>query len=361
MGFLRLLLATLVLTSHAGVAPIFTGVLAVECFYAISGFYIQLVISEQYRGQPRWVLRFYESRALRIYVPYWIILGMIAILSLLLRAPMTPLPLITLFHQAPLSGDAWIALLSNLFIVGTEEFKLIRILDSCGSFFWSQQIIQPAWSVGVELLFYAIAPFMLRLSTRSLVLIVAATACAKYALLSGLAELIFFRTTPCADGLLNGIVPLEMGVFCAGALCYRFYRHYHTVLKERYWLWITLITIMTAEALWGMSVNDAITPMVTFHCYALGITLTLPFLFAASRTLRYDRLVGEISYPFYLAHIFIINHLPLPMDGWKQYPSCALKWLVTVAVSYVIVRCVEKPLSRFRHRHFRTNHRPTEV
>src|SRR5271166_6533432 len=73
MGVLRFILAVCVLLWHSSpgvIGRFLYPTLAVQCFYAISGFLIQMVIAGRYRDDTRWHTRFYISRALRIYPLY---------------------------------------------------------------------------------------------------------------------------------------------------------------------------------------------------------------------------------------------------------------------------------------------------
>ena len=147
MGLLRLLLASIVLASHAQAAPVYSGIMAVECFFVISGFYMQMLLRETYHPgrkleerQPWW-LRFYMSRALRIFIPYWTVLLLIGCLMLLQHKHIHFLGLV--YH--PQNKDMWVELLSNLFILGTEHIKLMRTADGCGYSYWTQLLIPQVW------------------------------------------------------------------------------------------------------------------------------------------------------------------------------------------------------------------------
>src|SRR5258707_7705774 len=80
MGVIRLLLALSVVEFHStrafgnpGIWPVDlpNGIVAVQAFYVISGFYMALVLSTKYAGEP-W--RFYRARALRLLPIYWLVL-----------------------------------------------------------------------------------------------------------------------------------------------------------------------------------------------------------------------------------------------------------------------------------------------
>jgi peptidoglycan/LPS O-acetylase OafA/YrhL len=76
MGLLRLVLATLVLLSHAGVrvAGYNPGVFAVVVFYLISGYVMAGLIHHHYDA-PRHIGSFYADRALRIFPQYLFYMG----------------------------------------------------------------------------------------------------------------------------------------------------------------------------------------------------------------------------------------------------------------------------------------------
>src|ERR1700751_2909819 len=73
MGALRLILALSVVASHADVPSILRlwgGPSAVQIFFVISGFYMQLILRKEYRGDA---VGFWMSRGARIYPAYAIV------------------------------------------------------------------------------------------------------------------------------------------------------------------------------------------------------------------------------------------------------------------------------------------------
>src|SRR5262245_47535053 len=80
MGILRVYLALCVIATHThSVFPwgMHDGRQAVQIFYIISGFYMEMVLSGRYASARD----FYLSRFLRIFPTYWVILGAILLLS----------------------------------------------------------------------------------------------------------------------------------------------------------------------------------------------------------------------------------------------------------------------------------------
>src|SRR4051794_14358576 len=77
MGVLRLLLALAVVVTHlGGVAFGYRPILgpdAVQAFYAISGFYMALVLDTKYGTSLKAVRLFWQNRYLRLAPTYWIV------------------------------------------------------------------------------------------------------------------------------------------------------------------------------------------------------------------------------------------------------------------------------------------------
>jgi peptidoglycan/LPS O-acetylase OafA/YrhL len=71
MGLLRLLLALGVVTEHAGHTYFIGSYTAVQIFFIISGFYMELIFSS---GKYRNANQFYASRIARLFPVYWIAL-----------------------------------------------------------------------------------------------------------------------------------------------------------------------------------------------------------------------------------------------------------------------------------------------
>src|SRR5204863_4150166 len=88
MGALRFILAMSVAYGHAGDFlgfPLVPGDTAVQCFYAISGFYMALVLNEKYLPQSGYLL-FLSNRFLRLFPTYATVLALTWLLAFALQA-----------------------------------------------------------------------------------------------------------------------------------------------------------------------------------------------------------------------------------------------------------------------------------
>ena len=354
MGFFRLLLAVLVLTAHGNITT-YTGIWAVECFFIISGFYMQMILTEKYAGQRFWALKFWESRLLRIFIPYWVILFCMFLLLAIQysRSAAEHIPFLALLRDRPLSIDTLISTFTNLFIIGANHLKEMRSMDDCTSALFDNLVIQPIWSVDIELLFYMVAPLLLMLPTSALICIVLATATGKAVLLDGRAAQIFYGPLHCTDGLLDGLPALELGVFLVGALGYRW--HNATTIKIHYWPCLTAAFLLLVEVSVGLKFQSAVVDMAVYQSGLLCTAILVPLLFKASDSNRFDRALGELSYPFYLWHVYCLWLIASILSAWPYNPYIVsfIAGVLALLAAFLTSHYIETPLSRFRHRRFR--------
>lgn len=189
MGVFRLILAAAVVIAHSAPVPwlpLVNGGLAVKLFFMVSGFYMALILSGKYQC-PKGIWLFYSNRFLRIFPIYWLVL----VLELLLEWNWPALAANggalglhrDVLHSA--GPGALVALLaSEVGLLGNEVFSLLGWLPGHGWEVWSSNaseaslrgwkvIFMPhAWTLGCEVAFYLVAPWMNRWRTRWLILLV---------------------------------------------------------------------------------------------------------------------------------------------------------------------------------------------
>lgn len=305
MGLLRLILALAVIVAHVG--PWFGlrffggGVMAVECFYMLSGFYMALVISEKYRGQT---LRFYFNRFIRLYPIYWLLTGGMLAASVAYWA-VAGHPIAALVYwqvDRPPWQLVWGAF-SNAAILGCDGAELLcASAKQAGAEFNRLIFIQPAWSLSVEILFYLAAPWILRLRFRWLFVTLFASAMIRAGLWLGGGG----HWSP----WLYYFFPASWVFFLAGACAFRLYQfgeqksYFSGAGRTLGWIWVgsmaAVIMIYAQIDLFGF--QDP-------RFYAL-FALGLPFIFAATRKNRVDAWLAQWSYPLYLGHWAVLSFYP---------------------------------------------------
>ena len=303
MGALRLLLALSVLAAHtatgtlSGIAML-AAPTAVQGFYIVSGFLITMVLNE--RAQYRDVVKFYVSRYLRLWPAY----AITALLSL------------ALINPGILQGIAKLNWPSAIFVgladltLFLQDTFLFLAADTRGAIYATASFklepsplhiflpVPQAWSLGVELLFYLIAPFLCRSVVRVALLFA-----------FGLAVRVAIGAWhPEFDPWGYRFAPAEMMLFAAGGLAYFAGRKLRDapaalVAAPAGILFCILLGIVLSGS-FRLQFLNAASPVLMLNNIdvLLIITVSTPFLFYASRKIGADTFLGELSYPLYLCH-----------------------------------------------------------
>ena len=228
MGFLRTLLALSVVLDHLGggnADHLVGGRLAVQLFYVISGFLISYVLTatDHYQGA---VGKFYANRFLRLFPIYLAVAAMT-----LLAHALSGGAFFRFYDALPFSAELFLVL-SNIFIMGQDWLMFFGIEHSAlaftGSFARSEVplyqglLVPQAWTLGVEMSFYLVAPFILGSPRRLLALLAASLALRGMLIATGIGL---------SDPWTYRFFPTELALFLIGSLS-------HQVLLPRYKAWV---------------------------------------------------------------------------------------------------------------------------
>ena len=198
-------------------------------------------------------------------------------------------------------------------------------------------MIPPAWSLSLELFFYALAPFIVKRSTLVIILIVAASI--------SLRGLLYFYGHS-QDPWGYRFFPNEIAVFCGGILSYRFYKsNYFTqinTLKMR-----RQLTAVIAVSTLTFGIFLPIHQFIATLTYLLVLGFSLPFLFYITKENRWDKMIGELSYPVYLVHWTVLNFLS--RNQIESYKA-ELGIILSTVLSIILIYFVASPVERYRER-----------
>ena len=175
--------------------------------------------------------------------------------------------------------------------------------------------------------------------------------------LSLLARLVAWRMGYFADPWSYRFFPFELALFAAGALSHQWL----LPLAERA---SGLVVSMVTGAMLGLAAASTALPLVEPARSVLvfgAAFLALPFLFRFQRTRRWDALLGELSYPIYLAH-WAVAMVVLEVShrlGWTTPPFfSAIVVLGAFAAALALDVAVVRPVERLRRRVKRSPHTP---
>jgi len=325
MGILRLVLAFIVVIAHSSGTvglDIIDGAQAVRVFFIISGFYMALILSEKYTSSLGTNLRlFYSNRALRILPLLWLVLAV--------EFGVTGI----MHHFGNLSQNHWFSVLENLIHNGHYPLLTTYILtqfsglgvdimylfsltpDGAPHFYsgpvtggelrgWQVYPMGHAWTISCELIFYLMAPALNGQRTRLLIFLIILSIASCFVAPH-------FLGKPLASVANSFTAPFQLGFFVLGMLSYRFYK-YSLVSKRAATGIVRLVIVAIFGAIlifYQKLLHFSYTGSLA--CLYGSTALVLPILFQWGKNLHWDRVLGDLSYPIYLAHVTVIRVLDL--------------------------------------------------
>jgi peptidoglycan/LPS O-acetylase OafA/YrhL len=349
MGLVRVVLAVAVLLGHLPLTDvkIMSAGLAVQGFFIVSGFYMALVLDNKYKD----VSLFYTNRLIRLLPSYFLVAVLSAIAVFVFNASATASPdIFATAYSNPIT--AIVLTFENIAIVGQELLFWFTINDNGMLVFdpsgalpsppditlgWQALLVPQSWSLSMELMFYAIAPFLSRLSWRGLAAVAAASILLR---LAG-------HLLPVDYGIWQGrFFPTALFLFVVGMLAHRMLPLAGRMPKAYGWI-ATFLLLGTMIFLPQLPPAAAAPETVRWAMYAL-IGLSLPFIFEAFRDMSADQWVGDLSYPIYLTHLGVIGAV-LTFIPDSPYAI----WVViggTFGFSALLLILVDHPLDRWRQK-----------
>lgn len=318
-GIFRLFLAISVVMGHAlSIArqgqypapyPYLSGEMAVESFFAISGFVITRSVCSNYADGVGGLRRFWQNRFLRLMPPYWV-----ALLAGLALAPAS-------FGMAfPIRAPEGVGWFSNIFIIGqTGLFTDSSVTPT----------LIASWTLSVELVFYFVI--------------------SAWAARSREAANIFLLVSLLLDG---GTAPwLRHEVFYAGTI----WQALPFALGCRL-AWAKLPKMQTPVAIAALGILMAYVVAASrfgaafsgdsSHYFAAVLACAAIIACESVPQGRVGRLMADLSYPVYIIQ-FPAMALVRFLHGWSFVAAAPFAALVA---GIAINRVVEAPIARVRAR-----------
>lgn len=360
LGTLRFLLAVAVAGGHSPYGYQFVeGTTAVQGFFIISGFFITLVLCENPAYQD--TLRFYLSRYLRLWPMY-----IICAVPTLLLSSCNPLSFgdqsITYadaFKQLDGIGKFYV-LFSNLTMFFQEWSLFLQANWQTGALYFTSDFNAgstpilyrllwdaPAWSLSIELVFYLIAPFVVRSPVRVICFTVASLAI----------RIFTAQLFPLRDPWGGRFMPSELCMFGLGSLAYHFHRKViprvpaairraTMTMAGIAGLCFLIVAIMFHRDLGGL-LRSSEALLIYSPLFLLAVTIFVGPIFVLTRSSKLDRWLGDMSYPIYLSHVFVLA--AMTAFGRLGSPtSYAIGLLATMVISAALLWSIDAPVSRFR-------------
>ena len=349
MGLIRFFLAYSVVIAHFLFFPTFRligGEVAVEGFFIISGFYIAMILNNQYSSTKDFLI----NRFLRLYPAYIVIAGFNFIVNLI-----EPGELKNIFDFPPLlSGyiiftNATMMFQDLAMFIGLQDGHLRFVknfLDSSPVIF-RYLLIPQAWTLGVEISFYIFAPILFFRRYKYIYF---------FFIVSLVVRVYILNHGKFDDPWSYRFFPSELALFMLGAVAYNLYIKIN--FKENNALYTEIGKFLLALILGFILFFPNITIPYEFKkgLFYLLLAVAIPFIFNLTKNNKIDRFIGELSYPIYLIWGLRIDVTKIITD-YFHITNENIKGLIfygfILIAAIVIHLLIEKPIEKIRV-HFRT-------
>ncbi|QBZ97740.1 acyltransferase family protein [Flavobacterium sangjuense] len=357
MGLLRFLLAITVVLGHSSSIfgfQLVGGALAVQAFYIISGFYMTLILNEKYVGKNSSYKLFISNRLLRLFPIYWTVLLLTILYSVVVSIYSKGNDLGSFSYYA----DYWNVMsigsfiyfvFTNLFLFLQDTVMFLSLDTASGNLFFTSNfhrhtpalynflMVPQAWTIGVEIAFYIIAPFLVRRKLNIIIPLI---------LLSLLLRaVLYYHFNLKNDPWTYRFFPTELVFFLLGIVSYHAYKKLDTLSIKKIYLqliWLSVIGATLFHSFLPIPHKDKL--------YLFGFFITLPFVFILTKNWKKDAYIGELSYPIYISHILlftILKSLNIPITGSLLGITLSI---LTVGFSLFLTNLVTKRIERIRQK-----------
>ncbi len=337
LGSYRYFLAMCVVISHTGPAEqVHLGFYGVIAFFILSGFLLCRSLRTHYFHSKGGVTTYVINRALRVYPLYMMLATMM--LCALTLLPQNP----DIVHHKlgqPTILYEWI---TNIVIIGNTSLLGIRA---------EHFLIPASWSLSVELLFWL---FMILLCRKRLYI--------RYWCILSIALYLLLIMTGASLYLTYYSIFAGSCAFSIGAWAALHHEdnHIKTYNKKRgIYLACALVFYLISTCFYidapsrepillslGLPVSMLICYMIITSLWTLNAE-TLP-----SIVTTIDRMLGDMSYPIFISHIFVLYLMVyfnvIDADQQKTWTCFFMNITLTTLLSIILVYVFEKPIERIR-------------
>lgn len=357
MGIIRFLLAIAVVfahTQHGQYMQMVGGKLAVELFYIFSGFYMALILTEKYVGLKMYKV-FITNRMLKLYPIYWAVALLVILFSLYIAYDTDwriwgALQYYKLYYSKIGVFSFLFLVVSNIIIFFQDWVMFLGVNLTSGNLFFTSNFLETsprlhsfllvpqAWTIGLELMFYLIVPLFARKNIGWLILIGTASVVCKVLL-----AVAGYNNDPWTYRFFFS----ELHLFILGMIAYRVYNKIRnksfSSKKLQAVIYLDILLILFCVPL--RSYLGAFTDYI----YLIIFACSIPFLFYLCKHSKFDSKIGELSYPIYISHSFII----LLLNYIFKHQAINQGWVVvavTIIFSLLLNYFILYPIDRYRQK-----------
>jgi peptidoglycan/LPS O-acetylase OafA/YrhL len=358
MGIIRFLLAISVVLAHGGSLfgiNLLGGQTAVQIFYIFSGFYMSLILNQKYVEKNSSFKLFFTNRLLRLVPIYWVVLFLTLFFSIaiIFFSHGQNLNKFSLYFESNPSISTIVYLIcSQIFIVGLDLATFLGFDSATGQLFYTSNFhvshpevpsflfIPQAWTLAIEIYFYIFAPFILRRSTKFVIILMSLSLLLRVFLFN----YFNFRLDPWTYRFF----PTELFFFLLGFISYKLLLYFSQLrlsnILVSFIVILSFIFVFTFQYIPDLKfyLSPFSLKEVFIYCY---MTFSVPFLFLKFKNNNLDIKIGELSFPIYIVHMSIIPFVNL----FNLSHSSFLILILTVFSAIALNRYVGIPIEKFRN------------
>jgi peptidoglycan/LPS O-acetylase OafA/YrhL len=361
MGILRVLLALAVVVAHSDSIfglELTGGMVAVEIFFIISGFYMAMILDKKYVGAHSYRL-FISNRFLRLFPLYWVVATLTILASVISYTAFGHWGKLDNFFTHIETMDwqtLFMVVATNLLLFGQDVVMFFGYQPDSGSLFFSENftreafplarflLLPQAWTLSIEFMFYLIAPFLVRRHIGLIITLIAASL--------GIRLFIYLGLGLDHEPWTYRFFPNELALFLLGVVSYRMYlnmdasnwsRKQHLLICVPLFIFILFYPELKTYWFNGHLRNTVI------YLYA---AFAIPHLFMLSKRSAWDNKIGELSYPVYIVHLLVIYSLEIIyrqidfLNSFNWHGELAA--IISVMVSLLLIKYIADPVERVR-------------
>ena len=308
-----------------------------------------LILNEKYVGVNNSYKLFISNRFLRLYPIYWIVLFLtiaycVAIAIHSHGKNWGNLDIYADYFDSMSLGSFGFMVFTNLFLFLQDIVMFLGLDTTTGHLFptanfretnpmlYGFLLIPQAWTIGIEITFYLIAPFLVRRKLKIIIPLI---------ILSLILRLVlYFQLGLQHDPWTYPFFPTEIVFFLLGIVSYHMYKKLRTLEIKNTYLKLIWFGILGFTVFY----NFIPVPAKSF-LYLVAFFTALPFVFILTKNWKRDSYIGELSYPIYISHMLILTLIigrKIPVIGGLGLTLAVLTILFSVILNELVAKKIEK-------------------
>jgi peptidoglycan/LPS O-acetylase OafA/YrhL len=233
-------------------------------------------------------------------------------------------------------------LISNLLTLFQDWIVFFGLNVNSGNLFFTSSFLETspllykfmfipqAWTIGVELTFYLIAPFLVRRKLHVIIVLI---------ILSLSLRIILVQYGFNHDPWTYRFFPTELVFFLLGTVSYHLYKKMLLKSIPKNILFSIYFLVLLATFTYSYIHIE-----YKLIIYLVMFSFSIPFIFLLSKRWKLDRYIGELSYPIYISHMLVstfVSYFKIPTYGGRTFTLVCIAIIFSLILNELIAKRVE--------------------